>query len=77
MKKYLVDEKQTSEIENSFTYHAVKDDQQERYVALRNMAKEFAILILENTPKSRGQSVAITKLEECVMWANKSIACGE
>jgi hypothetical protein len=64
-------------LENSFTYHAPKANQPERYVLLRDKAKELAILILENTPASREQSVAFTKLEEAIMWANKAIACNE
>ena len=65
------------QIENSFTYHAPKDNQLERYVRLRYTAKDLALLILKLTPSSREQSLAITKLEETIMWANKAIACGE
>lgn len=64
-------------IENSFTYHAPKGTQPERYVALRDKAKELAHMINEHVLPSREQSLAITKLEEAVMWANKGIACNE
>lgn len=64
-------------IENSFTYHPPIGTQQERYVMLRNAAKELALLILSSVPPSREQSLAITKLEETIMWANKGIACNE
>jgi len=64
-------------IENSFTYHAPVGNQQERYVRLRDMAKQLAIQIINDTPSSREQSTAITKLEEAIMWANKAIACNE
>jgi hypothetical protein len=40
-------------IDNSFTYHAPKGDQQERYVALRDKAKELAHLINESILPSR------------------------
>lgn len=63
------------QIENSFTYHAPKGDQQARYVILRDDAKKLAFLIIANTPTSREQSLAITHLEEAIMWANKAIAC--
>lgn len=66
-----------NEIEKRFTYHPPKDDQPERYVLLRNLACEFAHNIVDNTPESREQSLAITKLEEAVMWANASIARNE
>lgn len=67
----------TQQIENSFTYHAPRGDQAARYVDLRDRAKKLALLIWECTPSSREQSLAITKLEECIMWANKAIACNE
>ena len=32
---------------------------------------EFLAGMLDDLPNSREKSLAITKLEECVMWANK------
>jgi hypothetical protein len=64
-------------IENRFTYHAPKDGQQERYVAIRDKAKELAKLIESECPSSRERSVSINKLDECAMWANASIARNE
>ena len=64
-------------LNNSFTYHAPKQDQPDRYVALRAKAKEFAELIILACPESRERSLSITKLEETCMWANKAIACNE
>lgn len=63
-----------SKIENNFTYHAPKDGQPEKYQAIREKAKELAYLIQNLVPPSREQSLAITKLEECSMWANAGIA---
>ena len=63
-----------SNIKNSFTYHAPDDDQKERYESIREHAKDFAFLIEEFCPESRERSLAMTKLEECVMWANAAIA---
>lgn len=64
-------------IENSFTYHAPIGNQPDRYNVLREQAKSLAYAIIELTPLSREQSLAITKLEESIMWANKAIACNE
>jgi hypothetical protein len=64
-------------IEVSFVYHSPKDDQPERYGMIRNAGKELALLINETTPASREQSLAFTKLEEVVMWANAAIARNE
>lgn len=64
-------------IENSFTYHSPSGTQPTRYSQLREEAKNLALSILEKTPSCREQSLAITKLEEAIMWANKAIACNE
>ena len=65
------------EIERNFTYHAPKEDQPERYEQIRFKAKMLAAYINEYCPDSREKSLAITKLQEAVMWANASIACNE
>lgn len=67
----------TSRIERSFTYHPPKDDQPSRYVAIRDAGKALAHMINHLTPPSREKAIAITKLEESIMWANKAIACNE
>lgn len=64
----------TQELETRFTYHAPKGDQPARYVELRDAAKTFAELIVAKTPVSREQSLALTDLEQAVMWANAAIA---
>lgn len=66
-----------AEIENNFSYHEPKDDQPERYENIRNKAKMLVAYINEYCPDSREKSLAMTKLEEAVMWANASIARNE
>lgn len=63
-----------NQIENNFMYHSPKEGQTEKYEVLREKAKELAYLIEEACPNSREKSLAITKLEECSMWANASVA---
>ena len=63
------------DIANRFTYHKPDGSQPERYVALREKAKELAELIVQSSYESREQSLALTKLQESVMWANAGIAC--
>lgn len=65
------------EIENLFTYHAPRGDQQERYQKIRDAAKVFAGVVVANTKPSADQAVAIRKLRESVMVANASIALEE
>jgi hypothetical protein len=65
------------ELDRRFTYHTPKGDQPERYTALRASARLFAMAIVSNTPESREQSLALTNLEQAVMWANAAIARNE
>jgi hypothetical protein len=65
------------ELDKRFTYHAPKDDQPKRYEAIRSNAYVLANLIEHSCPESREKSLAITKLEEVVFWANASIARNE
>ena len=64
----------TNEIVNNFTYHAPKEGQPEIYEELREKAKYMAFFFRDNCPESRELSLAFTKLEEAVFWANASIA---
>lgn len=74
---YVQSEDDVTKIENIFTFHPVFGDQRERYEYLRQKAKELALVFLSLTPKSREQSLAITALQESVMWANAAIAINE
>jgi hypothetical protein len=65
------------QIDNNFRYHPPTSSQQEKYVFLRDEAKELAYKINELCPDSREKSLALTKLEEAIMWANASIARNE
>jgi hypothetical protein len=65
------------DIENRFTYHTPKGDQPDRYQILRSYAFDYAMLVCHICPDSKERSLAITKLEECIMWANSSIARNE
>lgn len=62
------------QIDELFTYHAPKPGQPERYEAIREGAREFAKILIANTPASADQSAAIRDLRVCVMTANASIA---
>ena len=65
------------QIENSFTYHAPQGDQTDRYVDIRELAKRLALYMVDYCPESRELSLALTKLEEAVFWANAAIARNE
>jgi len=62
------------QIENNFKYHQPKEGQPDLYQQIRDTAKELAYLLDKSCPNTRELSLAMTKLEECVMWANAAIA---
>ena len=62
---------------NRFTYHPPKDDQAIRYEMIRDWGCQFAIAIDGKCPDSREKTLAITHIEEAVMWANAAIARNE
>lgn len=64
-------------LDGIFTYHKPFGTQQDRYVALRDKAKELAKMIETSCPDSRERSLAITNVQQAVMWANAAIAINE
>lgn len=74
---YPVAPEMLERLENDFTYHAPKPAQPERYTFLLYTARELAELIVAMSPKSREQSLALTKLEEAVFWVNAAISRNE
>lgn len=64
--------KMDNDLEN--TYHAPKEGQPAKYEQLRATGKTLAYMIKNLVPNSREQSLALTKLEEVIFWANAGIA---
>jgi hypothetical protein len=63
------------DLSNRFTYHPPQDAVTiSLHQACRNHGKELAYWLNDNLPESREKSLAITKLEEVVMWANAAVA---
>lgn len=75
--EYVIPDAMRARLENTFTYHTPKGDQQRRYVALREKAKELALMICAYVPPSREESEALTCLETAIMNANAGIARNE
>lgn len=58
-----------------FAYHAPKDQAtREAHEEMRAAAHQLASAIVNATVPSREQSLALTKAEEAMMWANAAIA---
>jgi len=64
------------EIDHNFKYHPPTESKHELYFKIREKAKELANIIQMEVPEGREKSLAMTKLEETVMWANSGIARG-
>ncbi len=75
--KYEINDEVAKDLEKRFTYHAPKADQPERYEFIRKQAKELALFIVTFCPNSRERSLALTHLDDVVMWANAAIARNE
>ena len=73
----MITTEERDRLNNDFTYHAPKPGQPEIYGQIRDTAKSFALFLTDKCPKSRERSLALTKLEEAVFWANASIARNE
>jgi hypothetical protein len=65
------------QINNTFQYHKPFADQPQRYEWIRGQAKELAYVINNSCPESREKSLALTNLQQAVMWANAAIAINE
>jgi hypothetical protein len=77
LEKYPMNEDELQRITNIFTNHSPTGDQAQRYEALRDIARVFALNIYGMCPNSRERSLALTHLEEVVFFANAAIARNE
>jgi hypothetical protein len=57
-----------------FTYHPPKPSQAEVYDRIREAAKAFALLLVNNCPASADLTLAIRGVETAVFHANASVA---
>lgn len=65
------------DLANRFTYHPPTGDQPQRYEQIRAAGLDLACLLDRLCPPSRERSLALTNLEQVVMWANAAIARNE
>jgi hypothetical protein len=61
-------------LEEIFTYHPPTPDQIPKYQAIRDAAKQFAKVLVENSPSGPDQTAAVRLLRQAVMTANQAIA---
>ena len=64
----------TRDIDNRFVYHPPSQENKIKHEDIRVRAAELAHAINVLVPEGREKSLAITKLEEAMFWANAGIA---
>lgn len=64
-----------SDLRFRFTHHPPQSqDQVAKHVAIRESGHYFARIVGEVVPGGREQALALTKIEEAVMWAHAGLA---
>ena len=71
--KYPILDSDEANLLKNFSYHPPMPGQTERYTLLRAEAQRIARTVLSNCPAGRERSLALTKIEEAVMWAVKHV----
>lgn len=64
-----------SDIEHRFAFHAAPtQEKRDEHTSVRQNCRALADFINEHVPEGREKALAITHLEEVMMWANAAIA---
>lgn len=64
----------TPDIENRFAFHPADEEKGKRHEFVRDQCLILAQDLNDELPEGREKSLAITKLEEVMFWANAAIA---
>lgn len=63
------------DLENRFSFHpANTEEKRNEHTSVRQHCLDLALWINDKMPEGREKSLAITHLEEVMMWANAGIA---
>ena len=64
------------DLDHIFKYHAPTPETLKSYTAIRDAAKAFATILIENTPEGADQTAALRLVREASMTANAAVALG-
>ena len=71
----MISEEARTLIDQAFNHHPPSDlDVGHAHGFIRNELKHVALVVMQLCPGSRERSLALTKLEEAMFWANSAIA---
>ena len=73
----MLENKDRAKIENNFSLHPILPGQTKRVDTLNVYGRTLAGIITECCPDSRERSLALTNLEQAIMWARESISRNE
>lgn len=66
---------QPSDIEHRFAFHAATtEEKRDAHTSVRQQCRQLADTLNEQLPEGREKALAITNLEQVMMWANAAIA---
>jgi len=63
-----------NEIDERFAYHPATPVTGPKHDDVRRLCRQLALELVDLTPASREQSLALTALQEAMMWSNAAIA---
>jgi hypothetical protein len=70
-----VSAERTNDIEHRFRHHAPDEATARKHEAVRAAYRTLAHFVAGQVPDGRHQALALTALQESMMWANAGIAC--
>lgn len=66
---------QGDEIDRRFSYHPPPPNRAALHEDLRGAFRELAHVLNETLPEGREKALALTQLQDSLMWTNAAIAC--
>jgi hypothetical protein len=64
------------DLEHRFNFHPADAEKAKKHETIRAECKQLAATVKTMVPPGREQALAITKIEEAMMWANAGLARG-
>lgn len=63
-----------ADLHGRFEYHAPTEEKKDHHQDIRTLHHDLAVHLVATLPDGRELSLALTKLEESMFWANAAVA---